>query len=245
MQNVIDRRMVAHHSQAGLDVAVLIDQRNTGAAAVAVLDVRAAAGRGIGPRQPDRAELWRLATPAELVQGRARTALAPGDLVLVPAGATLELAPGAMPVGATVAVVPGGPMGVARAGALPQALGSTASAGAAPALTIVHAGGARRYAKGASAATLLLERGPLAAAVVELDAGATMPPHVHRAETEVVYLEAGTGTFTVGGVAVPVTDTMVLVIPPGVEHGYVATTATRAYQLYTPPGPEQRWKKSP
>jgi len=34
----------------------------------------------------------------------------------------------------------------------------------------------------------------------------------------------------------------VIQIPAGVEHAFTANAATRALQLYTPPGPEQRFK---
>ena len=57
MQNVIDRRLVPHHAQAGVDVAVLLDRVNTGNAAASLLEVRLAAGIHVGPRAIERLEL--------------------------------------------------------------------------------------------------------------------------------------------------------------------------------------------
>ena len=85
--------------------------------------------------------------------------------------------------------------------------------------------------------------GELALLGLALDAGATVPTHVHAGETEVLYVLTGGGTLTVGGVAVPVTEHSVIQIPPGVEHAFTASAATTAIQLYTPAGPEQRFKK--
>jgi putative monooxygenase len=82
----------------------------------------------------------------------------------------------------------------------------------------------------------------VALSVLELDAGAVIPVHVHAKETEVLYLLAGGGTMTIAGVAIAVEPTAVIQIPPGVEHSFTATAATRALQLYSPPGPEQRFK---
>lgn len=243
MQNLIDRRMVAHRAQAGLDVAVLLDERNTGNPAVAVLDVRAEASRGVGPRRPPSFELWRLTTAATWSDGPRRTAVAAGDLLLVPAGASLTLASvDGAPLGATVAIAPGGPMGTARAGALPEALPSQVPTKP-PAIRHVVAAGARRYALPTGAATIQVETAPLAATVLELAAGATVPPHVHARETEVLYVLGGGGTMTVGGVTLAVESTAVIQIPAGVEHSFTAAAATTAFQLYSPPGPEQRFKK--
>lgn len=242
MQNLIDRRMVAHHGQAGQDVAVLLDLRNTGNPAVALLDVRAEASRGVGPRRPDRDELWRLTSAAIVVIGTTRIPAVASDVIVAPRGARLELAAvDGQPITATVALVPGGAMGVARAGALPELLASEVPAKP-PLVRRVAAAAARRYPRAGGATTLLVEQGAASWAELEIDAGAAVPPHVHPRETEVVYVLAGGGTMTIGGVAVAIEATSVVQIPPGVEHSFTATAATRALQLYSPPGPEQRWK---
>lgn len=242
MQNLIDRRLVAHHAQAGLDVAVLLDEKNSGNRALALLDVRAEPTRAIGPRRTEATELWRFTSPALVTVGKTPTRIAAGDLVLAPAGASLHVASvdGAV-VAATVALVPGGALGVGRAGALPEALPSAAVAKP-PALTVIAAGKARRYPRTGGASTLYLEQGALSAGLLEIDAGVAVPEHVHAKETEVLYLEAGAGTMTIAGVAIAVDEHAVIQIPAGVPHAFTATAPTRALQLYTPPGPEQRFK---
>jgi quercetin dioxygenase-like cupin family protein len=40
-----------------------------------------------------------------------------------------------------------------------------------------------------------------------------------------------------------VTPTSVIQIPPNTKHAFAATAAVRALQVYTPAGPEQRFKK--
>jgi quercetin dioxygenase-like cupin family protein len=84
---------------------------------------------------------------------------------------------------------------------------------------------------------------PLAASILELAAGATVAEHVHAAETELLYILDGSGTMTINGQAVAVTPTSVVQIPPNTKHAFTATSRVRAVQIYTPPGPEQRFKK--
>jgi quercetin dioxygenase-like cupin family protein len=49
--------------------------------------------------------------------------------------------------------------------------------------------------------------------------------------------------MTVAGTQIAVTPTSVIQIPPNTKHAVTATEEIRAVQLYTPPGPEQRFKK--
>jgi mannose-6-phosphate isomerase-like protein (cupin superfamily) len=69
-----------------------------------------------------------------------------------------------------------------------------------------------------------------------------VPTHVHEASTELLYIRAGTGVMTVGSLEYPVTAGMAVQIPPGVEHGFTATSEIDALQFYSPSGPEQRFK---
>ncbi|HET9624096.1 MAG TPA: cupin domain-containing protein, partial [Kofleriaceae bacterium] len=72
-----------------------------------------------------------------------------------------------------------------------------------------------------------------------------VPEHVHARESELLYILAGGGTMTVNGVALPVTPTSVVQIPAGARHAFTATSDVRAVQVYTPGGPEQRFKAAP
>jgi quercetin dioxygenase-like cupin family protein len=81
------------------------------------------------------------------------------------------------------------------------------------------------------------------AEILQLPAGASVPEHVHAAETELLYVLAGAGTITVAGVKLPVTPTSVVQIPANTKHSFAASADFRALQVYTPAGPEQRFKK--
>jgi quercetin dioxygenase-like cupin family protein len=83
----------------------------------------------------------------------------------------------------------------------------------------------------------------LSAEILQLPAGMKVPEHVHAKETELLYVLAGAGTMTVAGTDVPVTATSVIQIPPNTKHAFAATDSVKAFQVYTPAGPEQRFKK--
>ena len=83
----------------------------------------------------------------------------------------------------------------------------------------------------------------LSASRLRFDAGAVIPPHVHDGATELLYVVAGRATMVVDGVTLEVGPDSVVQIPPGIEHSATVTAALDAYQLYTPAGPEQRFRK--
>jgi quercetin dioxygenase-like cupin family protein len=85
----------------------------------------------------------------------------------------------------------------------------------------------------------------LSASEAELPAGLAIKEHVHAKETEALYILDGEGTMTVGGVEVAVGPTSVIQIPPNTKHAFTAKRAVRALQIYTPAGPEQRFKGKP
>jgi mannose-6-phosphate isomerase-like protein (cupin superfamily) len=82
----------------------------------------------------------------------------------------------------------------------------------------------------------------VALSVLSLAAGGAVPEHTHAKETELLYVLSGTGSMVIDGVTLPVTPTTVVQIPKGTPHQATFTEATRAIQLYTPGGPEQRFK---
>jgi quercetin dioxygenase-like cupin family protein len=225
-QSVIDRRLVATHAQGASSVAVDLDESNTGNPAASMFTVKLAAATG--PRSTERTELWYFLAPGT-VDGKP---VAAGDVAYVPANAARDIGP----TEAVVVVVPGGHEGSARAGALP-----TPSAAKGGGAKLLPAAGAKTYGP----ATIFLEdtKAPLAASLLALPRGATVPEHVHAKETEMLYVLAGAGTLTVAGAQIPVTPTSVVQIPPNTKHAFTATEDLRALQIYTPPGPEQRFKK--
>jgi quercetin dioxygenase-like cupin family protein len=228
-QSVIDRRLVATHVQGPSSVAVYLDENNTGNGDASMFGVKLTAATG--PRTTDRAELWYFLAPGT-VDGKP---VAAGDMAYVPAKAARDIGP----TEAVVFAVPGGHEGSARAGALP-----TPSAAKGGGAKLFPAAGAKTYGP----ATIFVEPSrakgaPLSASLLTLPKGASVPEHVHAKETEMLYVLAGAGTITIAGTQVPVTPTSVIQIPPNTKHAFTATEDFRAVQLYTPAGPEQRFKK--
>lgn len=242
-QNVIDRRLVPWNGQGGISVAVLLDESNSGNDAGSILEVAIDAGKTTGPRQPDRTEVWYFLTPAKL--GTSNKAVAAGDMVVAPKGSVREIASTGQPVRAVVFLVPGGREGSARAGALP-APNPTGSRGTAavkhlPASAAKTHGPAQIFAEPATTSDKAF-----AASVLTLAAGSSVPEHVHANETELLYVLSGSGTMTIKGVEVAITPMSVVQVPPNTKHAFKAAAAdVRSVQLYTPAGPEQRFKAAP
>jgi quercetin dioxygenase-like cupin family protein len=237
-QNIVDRTLVPWNGQGKVSMAVLLDEHNSGNPAASMIEVAIAAGGTTTERSPDRAELWYFLGPAT-VSGKP---VAAGDMVYMRKGGAREIkAPTMDAVHAVLVMVPGGPEGSARAGALPTPpVGPVRSALVAP--TILPAAKAKTYGP----STIFLEGdAPLSASVLRTKAGANIPEHVHAKETEMLYVLEGSGTMTINGVAMAVTPTSVIQIPANTKHAFTATSAVRALQIYTPAGPEQRFKAQP
>jgi mannose-6-phosphate isomerase-like protein (cupin superfamily) len=206
----------------------------------------------IGPRVAERLEIWQMsassAAHVTVAGGKTLTA-GKNDVIIVPKGTRLTIAP-APKFSARVVFIPGGREGTLRAGAVP---GTPATLGpikkGEPQVTLVKADAAKMYPAPGRTATILVEppvaKGAVSVGLLTLDNGIAVPPHVHTKETEALYLIGGSGTMTIGGVAVPVTATSVVQIPAGVEHSFKPTDNVSALQFYTPAGPEQRFKKPP
>ena len=153
----------------------------------------------------------------------------------VPAGGAREIKAIGTDAHLVVVVTPGGPEGTARAGALPTPeLTTIRSAPVKPQLLDkpVHGKGHEIY----------LETGPMSVALATIPNGTAIPEHVHAKETELLFFLAGSGTMRINGVTIPITETSVVQVPPNTKHAFTATSDVRALQIYTPPGPEQRWK---
>lgn len=242
-QSVIDRQHVTWRGQDKTRVAVLLDENNTGNGAASMFEIAIAAGGSTGWRKADKAEVWYFLGPARVSNPpqvmAAYRDVAAGDMLYVAAGEVREVT-ASQDVHAVIVVAPGGREGSARAGALPT---PTAPPSKSP-VRLLRAGEAKTYGP----ATIYLEPAtakgaPFAASLHQLPAGAKVPEHVHAQETEMLYILEGAGTMTIAGQDVAVTPTSVIQIPPNTKHAFSATAAVRAVQVYTPPGPEQRFKK--
>ncbi len=107
-------------------------------------------------------------------------------------------------------------------------------------------------AEGKAGARILLDEttapGLKEAAMTELVMlpGAVVPEHTHDASAELLYIIEGHATMTLDGKTQQVRAGMAIYIPAGVKHSLVLDTKVeplRAIQVYTPGGPEQRFKK--
>jgi quercetin dioxygenase-like cupin family protein len=235
-QSVIDRKLVEWKGQGKLSVAVLLDESNSGNPGASMFELAIAAGGSTGWRKADRAELWYFLGNAKVN----KRDVAAGDVVFVKAGEVREVSATTTDVHAVIVVVPGMREGSARAGALPTPEAPSAKSAA----VIVPASAAKTFGP----ATIFVEpatikAAPLSASVLALAAGANVPEHVHASETELLYVLEGSGTMTIAGQAVAVTPTSVIQIPPNTKHAFTAAANVRALQLYTPAGPEQRFKQ--
>ena len=240
-QNTIDRALVAWNGQGKVSVAVLLDENNTGNDAASMFELAIAAGGTTGMRADDRAELWYFLGAAEVRASWGTRRFAAGDMMFVAKHTAREVAAPSGDLHAMVVVVPGGREGAARAGALPTR--EVAARPSTPSPIALPAAGARTYGPATifADAQVLGDRA-LAASQLALPAGARLAEHVHAGETELLYVLAGRGTLTVGGVDLPVTATSVVQIPRNTRHAFSAASDVRAVQIFTPAGPEQRFK---
>lgn len=233
-QSVIDRRLVPFAGQGKVSVAVALDENNSGNPAASIFEVAIAAGGTTGMRTATRAEVWMTIDGDVEISA---PALKPTKLSLayVPAGGARELEAIGKDAHLIVVVTPGGPEGTARAGALPTPeLASIRGAPIKPQLldSPVHGKGHEIY----------LETGPMSVALAMIPKGTVITERVHAKETELLVFLAGSGMMVVNGVTIPITETSVVQVPPKTKHAFTATSDVRALQIYTPPGPEQRWK---
>jgi quercetin dioxygenase-like cupin family protein len=241
-QSTIDRALVPWNGQAGVSVAVLLDEANAGNPAASMIELAIARGAATGLRGAERAELWYFLAAGEVRwPGGGTRAVAAGDMMYVPAGAARDVAAIAGDLHAVIVIVPGGREGAARGGALPTR--EVATNARAPAPQILPAAAAQTFGPAtifADASTI--HATTLAASILRLPAGGKVPEHAHAHETEMLYVLDGGGTMTVNGVALPVTPTSVVQVPMHTRHSFTATSDVRAVQIYTPGGPEQRFK---
>jgi quercetin dioxygenase-like cupin family protein len=250
-QSVIDRQLVEWHGQGDVRIAVLLDENNTGNPNGSMLEVAIKSGSTTGNRWIDRVEVWYFRAPARLTLGQDEHAglvapeqhdISSGSFVLFRPGYSMEVTATKGDVHAAVAIIPGGREGTARAGALTNTRPKPTKLNLTP--RIVTPADAKTYGP----ATIYLDPAVtyeqrLSATILSLPAGAKVAEHVHAKETELLYILEGAGTMTVAGTDVPVTATSVIQIPPNTKHAFVATAAVSAFQVYTPAGPEQRFKE--
>jgi len=74
--------------------------------------------------------------------------------------------------------------------------------------------------------------------------GLAVPAHVHDGSDEILFVRTGRGTMTIRGDELTVEGGMVVRIPAGTEHAFVAEgdQPLTAVQVYAGPGPEARFR---
>jgi quercetin dioxygenase-like cupin family protein len=245
-QSVIDRTLVDAHGQGAVSVAVLLDENNTGNPRASMFEISIRAGGTTGLRVTDRDELWLLLDDAQVSSvALAETAVHRLDMMYAGAGTAREVTAARGDVHAVIVAVPGGREGAARAGALPtRELTGSRSAPRKP-IVIAKADAQAWTGHDMYVESHVIPNAPLSASIASIPAGATIATHAHAHETELLYLLVGAGTLTIAGTQVAITPTSAIQIPPNTPHSFVATDAVRALQVYTPAGPEQRFKAPP
>lgn len=73
--------------------------------------------------------------------------------------------------------------------------------------------------------------------------GAQVPSHRHPDSTELLTILSGSGVMTVDGREYRVKAGSVVCVPQGAEHSFEALSDGEAVQVYSPPGPEERFLK--
>lgn len=73
-----------------------------------------------------------------------------------------------------------------------------------------------------------------------------VPEHIHETSAEVLWFQDGSGTMRVGDETRPIRPGTFVYVPPNTIHGFEpdGTRPVFAYQVYTPSGPEQRFRSS-
>ncbi len=80
--------------------------------------------------------------------------------------------------------------------------------------------------------------------VLDADADVVVPEHRHPISAEILFVEQGSGIMRLGDRSVRVRPGVALYVPPGVLHSYRGDGGEplRAIQVYSPSGPEQRFR---
>ena len=88
--------------------------------------------------------------------------------------------------------------------------------------------------------------GPAVASLGTLDGDPTLgvPEHTHEVSVEVLWIQDGSGIMRVGEETRVIRPGTFVYVPPNTIHGFVpdGTRPLFAYQVYTPSGPEQRFR---
>ncbi|MBI5495357.1 MAG: cupin domain-containing protein [Deltaproteobacteria bacterium] len=102
-------------------------------------------------------------------------------------------------------------------------------------------------AAGKGTVKILLEQAtgaPVSLSEMVLQPGAVVPEHAHEGAAEILYVVDGALDVTSGGKTTRAAAGDAVHVPPGVKHQAVVPPGkpVRLVQVYSPPGPEQRFR---
>lgn len=113
---------------------------------------------------------------------------------------------------------------------------------------IIHPAERVIYTQKGIEAEALVDRAPGAyLGRLRFEPGAKVPPHRHPTSDEMITIVSGEGLMTVGGRKTAVKAGDAIYIPMNVEHDFetAGTSAVEAIQVYSPKGPEERFRTWP
>jgi mannose-6-phosphate isomerase-like protein (cupin superfamily) len=249
------------------EVSLLLHEQNTGNGAAALSLLRMSGGVEVPLHLHERTtEVVYLISGKGTMYGaagrRKGIPLGPGDAVFVPPGTphAFVAARGAEPAVLLQLYTPAGPeqrfRGVAGADIRPVSEpGPRAGRRSGQPVPVVRRGAevpALPLPGGKGKVQILLDAtsggdGSASLGVLRAPADFSVPAHRHPGSSEYLYILQGSGTMTVDGEVYPVTPGLALQVPGNVEHSFRSSgdEPLVAIQVYTPGGPEQRFRQAP
>jgi mannose-6-phosphate isomerase-like protein (cupin superfamily) len=216
---------------------VLLDGKNTGNRAASMFELIVPAGTTLAATASERTEVWfALSGPGA------------GNATFLPPGAArAPAAPADAPLRVLIVSVPGGDEDATRSAAVLPASPANLKDKKRPKAKVIRAADVAPIPRTGGSVQILVEKATtgsdaLSASLLAFDAGTAIPAHVHDGSTELLFVRKGRATMVVDGVTLDVGPESVVQIPAGVEHSATISEAFEAIQLYTPAGPEQRFK---
>lgn len=254
----------SEHAGGKLAVWVLLDEANTGngAASLALLSMKD--GMEVPLHRHGVAEVLYVHSGEGVVYGLGTagkgTRVGPGHAIYIPAGTAHGFThKGSEPMVMVQVYTPAGPeKGFTRGAAAGATAGTTPvppseRAGVRGVATpiVVKKPEVFSMAGGAGSLSLYFDEartGDRSAylGIFSAQPGTVVPAHRHETSTEILLVLEGGGTMTVAGEPYPVAPMTAIQVPSNIEHAFTVESAepVRAVQLYTPAGPEQRFKQS-
>jgi mannose-6-phosphate isomerase-like protein (cupin superfamily) len=251
----------ARLAEGKLEVAVLIDEKNSGNGAGALSTLILSGGMEVPLHRHSSAEILYVKSGRGLIYGlggrKKAVRVGPGHGIYIPAGtAHAFVHQGDEPARLVQLYTPAGPekrfKGGPDVGTTPVSEAEARRpARGHPVPFIIKKPSEHVIAGGDARVAIYFDQsvtGDRAASMGVFTArpGARVPPHRHAAESEILLVTRGAGSMTVAGESYPIEPMTAVQVPANIEHSFEVTgeEPVEAIQFYTPAGPEQRFKSS-